>query len=629
MDAATETTNRERQTAARSELTNRTARWSRLLLRAAAVVAAWGLAVSITGGFVIEYGPLRLSSRNSRNSFLIAIIISIIAIGLASTEDRRRWFSPVRRVFERGADWINALSRLSGWVAAALALGFAVFGMRAGSIDAGGSDVLGYVSQAELWLAGSLRVDQPLVHELRWTNTIEALTPLGYKPGYDGVSSVPAYPPGLPLTMAAFQWVGGRDAVYLVVPLLGGLLVWSAYKLGTEIGGSGVGLATAALTATAPAVIFQLMLPMSDVPVAAWWALALWLLLVERPLVAFAAGIAAGLAVLTRPNHVFYVPIPAAYLLWLTLRERTLTGSPARRLLAFVAGVVPACLAVAAIDAWVYGSPLASGNGRLSEFYSVSTVIPNLGHYLSWMTESNTPAFFAALFAPFLTTVAMRVNHRAVSKATVVMLLAFGVAVLASYLIFFVFEDWWYLRYLLAAYPPLFALTSLTSLTVLRRFVPRYAAAVMIVIVLLLAWHGFYYARARGAFAFRAGEHKYSAVGNYVARKFPKNAVFICMQYSGSLRYYSGHTTIRWDWIEPRELDRVIADLERLNYKPYILLEQDEAGAFRKRYAGASRIAGLDWRPVAILQHSSPARIYDPHDAANPDAPLRQIEIFY
>jgi 4-amino-4-deoxy-L-arabinose transferase-like glycosyltransferase len=440
------------------------------------------------------------------------------------------------------------------------------------------------------------------------------------------VSSVPAYPPGLPLMMAGFQWAAGRDAVYFVVPLLGGLLVWSAFQLGRTVGGSGVGLATAVLTATAPAVLFQLMLPMSDVPVAAWWALALWLLLVERPLAAFAAGLAAGLAVLTRPNHVFYVLVPALYLLWLALREST--SVPLRRLVAFVAGVVPACLAVAAINTWVYGSPLTSGSGRLSEFYSIGTVIPNLQRYLSWMVESNTPVFLAAFLAPFLTTMAARVNHRVAPRSVLVMLLAFGAYVFASYLIFFVFEDWWYLRYVLAAYPPLFALTSLTSLTLLRRFVPRYATVAMVALLVALGWRGYHYARDRGAYAFRAGEHKYSAVGNYVARTFPKNAVFICFQYSGSIHYYSGRMTVRYDWIPPYELDGVFADLERLGYEPYILLDTAEEDEFRKRYAGTARVVALDRPPLATLLHTSPASIFAASVAENPAARFRVPDVF-
>ena len=40
------------------------------------------------------------------------------------------------------------------------------------------------------------------------------------------------YAPGLPMQMALFESLGGRDAVFYVMPLLAGVAVWATYALG-------------------------------------------------------------------------------------------------------------------------------------------------------------------------------------------------------------------------------------------------------------------------------------------------------------------------------------------------------------------------------------------------------------
>jgi 4-amino-4-deoxy-L-arabinose transferase-like glycosyltransferase len=91
------------------------------------------------------------------------------------------------------------------------------------------------------------------------------------------------YPPGLPLVFALFQRLGGRPAVFYAVPVLGALAVWATYLLGSFIGGREAGAMAAVLLATSPVLLFQDLVAMSDVPVAAWWALQLVCLTSRRP----------------------------------------------------------------------------------------------------------------------------------------------------------------------------------------------------------------------------------------------------------------------------------------------------------------------------------------------------------
>ena len=52
-------------------------------------------------------------------------------------------------------------------------------------------------------------------------------------------------------------------------------------------------------------------------------------------------------------------------------------------------------------------------------------------------------------------------------------------------------------------------------------------------------------------------------VGQFVVDRLPPNAILISMQHSGSLRYYAGRPTLRYDWLTrewwPRALDVLAA----------------------------------------------------------------------
>ena len=83
---------------------------------------------------------------------------------------------------EREADgrWLLHWTAKLGPFAVAAAMVLALFvGLRYGSYAAAGSDSYGYVSQARLWLAGTLRVEQPFVEQLPWANRDWMFTPLG------------------------------------------------------------------------------------------------------------------------------------------------------------------------------------------------------------------------------------------------------------------------------------------------------------------------------------------------------------------------------------------------------------------------------------------------------------------
>jgi len=161
-------------------------------------------------------------------------------------------------------------------------------GLRWGTFAVGGSDSYCYVHQAQGWSTGRLQVIEPLALEAPWPDAPRTFAPAGHVPSPTVAgAAVPMCPAGLSIAMAPFtlldNFLARRPiALFLVVPLFGALLVWSVYVLGSRFARR-VGLASALLVACSPAFLFQLVQPMSDVPAAALWVLALACATGSRP----------------------------------------------------------------------------------------------------------------------------------------------------------------------------------------------------------------------------------------------------------------------------------------------------------------------------------------------------------
>lgn len=562
----------------------------------AVAAACWSLVTVITGGVAIPY----FSSRNPRNPSLAAALLFVTAWAVA--EPGRRGFliagdlraigaavmsliAWLWRAWTRATDRLTALPPLvAPMVVYAIAVAVIATSIRHSQFVAAGSDAWGYLSQARMWATGTLRQPQPLMVELTDVLPREALTPLAYRPSPTGSTIVPITSPGLPLLMAAGEVVAGERAVFAVVPLLAAVAVWATWLLGSTLGSRWTGVAAAALLATSPAFLFQLTsAPMSDIPAAAFWALSLAAALHRGRWAALASGTAAGAAILVRANLLPVTIVPAA----LVALDRT---SARRNLLLFGAGTIPAAAFIAALYAYWYGSPLSSGYGSLGQLYATANFIPNLTRYSRWLVESQTPVILLAVAAPLL------VAHRGAAAA----LLAFTLAVVACYVFYTPFDAWWFLRFLLPAYPALAALTA-AAIIAAAMWLPRPLRALAVLVVLfVVANRTIGYASARATFD-SGGEQKYAITGRYVAEHLPGNAVIVCELYSGSIRYYSDRTTIRFPLIASDHVDRAMAELHRLGYQPYLVVEDWEEDLFRRQFAGRRVLDSLASRPQTEL----------------------------
>ncbi len=490
-------------------------------------------------------------------------------------------------------------SRPAGLAVTAGALLLTAFvGIRWGAFAIGGSDSHCYAGQARMLVEGRVSLAPPLVPPVPWPNAGATFAPSGFTPGpgADG-ASVPLCPAGLSIAMAAAVRIAGDAALFAVVPLMGLLAVWCTWLLGRRLAGPGVGAASALLLACSPTFLYQLVQPMSDVPAAALWTAALATALGTEPRArataarGLAVGLLTGAAIMMRPNLAPLAAIPLA-LVW-TSRSAALAAA---------GGVTPGVAAVALLQAAIYGSPLRTGYGDLSQLFSLAHITTNIVNYPAWLAFAHTPVLALGLLAPFVAA------RRTVAWA----LLAFVAGVFAAYLPYVPFTDWWYTRFVLPALPVLIILTMTLCERAASRLPSRAGLAALAVVTVALGAYWLGRADELAVFRLRALEQKYVELGRLAASRLPRNAIVLAAQPAGSVRYYARLPTLSWDAIDPAWLDRVIAECRARGLEPYLAVEAWEREAFRSRFRGRSPAADLDWPPRAAL--GNVIFVYDPAD---------------
>ena len=494
------------------------------------------------------------------------------------------------------------------WIAATAALAAATTGFVWGTHVAGGSDSYCYLSQAELFAAGHIVNVQAIAAIAPWERGAEAFAPVGHVAAFSPRgATVPMCPPGYPMLMALVRTIGGRAAMFAVVPLLGALAVWATFVLGRRVAGPAAGAVAAVLLAASPPFLYQVVQPMTDVPAAAFWAVAL-VAVTDRRFTsstrgAVLGGMATGAALLIRPN---LVPVAAVAALAVFIDRPLLWRNVLRTWVAFGAGILPFVLIVATLQNAMYGGPFKSGYGDLDFLFKIDHVWPNLSRYPVWLLQTETPIVLCALASPWL------VSNTTLRRQRL-WLLGFVAAVFACYIPYQVFEAWWYLRFLLPAYPALLALTAAVFATVLPRVsMPRRAlgAAVVGLWMIFMVKESI----ARGAFGLWNFERRFRLAGDYVASYLPLDAAVVTAQESGSVRFYAGRLTLTWRELPPGTLERALEFLRAKGYRPYLLLETWEQPDFVSRFKGETPLGSLGWPPIADINHE--ARIYDFDDYA-------------
>lgn len=541
-------------------------------------LAAWAM---VSGGFRTHLGGIPLSVRGEFRPALAAVVLGIAALHLLGAWQWTIWGRAARR-----------LPLAPPLLAAAVSAAVLVTGVIYGTKSAGGSDVYGYVSQATLWLKGTLVLRQDFIGSIPWPNAAWSFSPLGYRPADFEHTIMPTYAPGTALLMALLQAIVGSCGPFLVGPICAAVLVMLTYRLGVRVSDPAVGLIAACCVATSPTVIFMANWPMSDVPSATFWTASL--LAAARGGSAFAllSGASAGIAIAIRPNLAPLATVPAAMLFWYRsadLRRRI------RGTVEFAVACAPFVLFVAWLFNHLYGSPLRSGYGDLSDLYAWSNVRSNLTLYARWFAETQGPLAFLGFAAPV--TLLWTRGEPARLRLS---LIAFLLLLVAMYLVYAPFDYWTYLRFLLPAFPVAFILATdfVSAASAHFGYVARGVALLLFTVG--AAGYGASQADGRNVLALGASEQKFADVGRYAGSALPENAVVFAQQHGGNVRFYGNRLTLRFDILDPDWLDRSLEHLRQAGYVPYFLLEEWEVPQFRERFAGQQAVALLERQPMAV-----------------------------
>lgn len=581
------------------------------------LVLLWAALLFVFHGFDVRIGPFRITAHDHWRPLIAGALLVFAArlLGARIRDDGWRLARAAVAPITAMAAGLRRRRSTDAAVAAILAAAVFAVGVMFGAKVASGSDSWGYLSQAELWRAGDLSPDQPFVVDMPWPNAPLTFAPLGYRPDERaGRTSrlVPVYAPGLPMLLAAAKTIGGQGAMFLVVPAFGALLVLATYGLGARLVSSGAGLAAAWLIATSPVVLFWVVMTMTDVPVAALWAAAMLAVLGGGRWRAGLGGALAGLAMLVRPNLA-----PLALGLVALAIVQSSQGAGLRRLgaaVSFGMGCLPGTLVVAAFNTRLYGSPARSGYGDLTDYLAWAHVVPNLRRYAGWLIESHTALAAVGLLALF---VPWRRIWPAESRQAVAVMAAMTTAVWGFYACYLVFDDWWYLRFLLPSLP----FVAIGACAVLRAAARSSGRMVLPAAALIVVVGGLQVRRAatHGAFDIWEGERRYLEAARIVERLTAPRSVILSMQHSGSIRYYAGRVTLVHDQLAPTAIDPAIAHLSARGVHVYLLVEDWELPRFDQRFSGTAAAAATRRPPLAIYRHEGTLFLFDLSAPTGPD----------
>jgi len=566
--------------------------------------------IAITGGFVIDAGPLYLSAHR----LLSPLVIAAAAYLLAARQGHTAIVAADAALFEFVHRHALAIAIVLAAVAAGVGIAFNTYVVAA-------SDPSAYISQARLITKGDLVVPVPLASQVSWPMPEMSFAPLGYRPGPQPAEIVPTYPPGLPLFMAIALLVAGENGPFFVGPLFAALSVLGAYWLATRLHSRSAGVIAAALMTFTPLLLSQVVQSMSDIPATAVWTLALVAALAARPIV---AGVLSGLAIPIRPSLLPLAAIVALVLVMWSNQGFTSRRAAFMTLSKFAAATAPAIAVLAWIQWSLYGDPFASGHGTFAQMFSIRNVIPNIREYAIRVLTGEAPALVLIAASVVAFVVGRRVpaglegetRPTAVTAVPSVRIAALvAIPVLACYLAYGVFTDWAYLRFLLPIWPAACAAAGAVVVNARLHISPAIRTQVLLVALTAVCARNVLTAAHEGSFTLWKDALRYGTAGRYLDAVLPENAVIVASEHSGSASYYTGRPILRWD--SDISFDEALGELTRLGRRPVIVLESWEEPLLRKKYP-ASAIARLDWPARADFGLVTRVRFFDPADRERP-----------
>ena len=488
------------------------------------------------------------------HTFILGCLVLWAPHTLALLEQCRAWAARsaarMLQLLTRGSS-IRRAAAIVPWFHVAVAAGVAAYAlvlwMHVGGY-ASGSDQSGYLNSARLLAEGRISTPMRAVPTLPPDKMPRSTyMPLGFRIADDN-TLVPTYPVGLPLMVMAIaqltDWESAAGFTMVLHALLGlALIFWLARECGLS---SHTSALAALLLATCPLYIYMSLTLMSDVPALVWTTAAVLLAWRSREDARWAvlAGAALSLAVLTRPTNILaFAPVAVCL------------GVSPRRWLWLSAAGAPGAVMLVRYNIAAYGTAVTTGYGDAGTLFALGNVGPSLWNYVQWLPVVLTPVGLLALGLPALV-------RRAPRLVTVLLLW------IATYFVFYTFyyhthETWWYLRFLLPAFPPLIVGSLWVGRTLHERWSPklRFAASIggapaSLILAALVLWHNVGWNQQLNVLDMGRGAKRYRQAAEWTTAHLPPDAAIMAMEVSGAFLYYTNFPIVRYDFLE-RDRDAV------------------------------------------------------------------------
>jgi hypothetical protein len=498
--------------------------------------------------------------------------------------------------------------RIAAALAVALVVGLTI---RFNTFAPWATDAGAYVAAGHQWATGNLFVPAEFTFGSPWGADPLVEAPYGFVPGPTKGTLTSQYPLGFPLLIAAAIKLGGPLAPYLVAPVTAGALAWCAFLLGSYLSTPRAGALAALMIAATPVTVNHVVVPMSDVPAAAFWAVA-WVMSLRPGMgAATAAGTAAACAVMIRPN---LAPLAVVIAAAVAAGEQSAWPRRLTRVLMFalVGSIGPALVLWS--QAELYGHALQSGyRVPLESFFDSARIPDNARRYPRLLVELHSGVAFIGLLVVPLVLARARLGPQHY-RAAVVTASAVGIVAVnyALYLPYLDAGDVSWLRFMLPAMLTLLVLLAgaldRVALWLARRWRwigPIALLPALYVVVLPL-----------GDLQPPGGSLRLQLMGRYLREALPTNAVILTITHGAALLSATGRPVIRLDMINPDTLGEVVADLQRRRHRPVYVLDTVVEGATFSNAFRAAELSRLVWPARAQFTSATSILYYDLQDRA-------------
>jgi hypothetical protein len=411
----------------------------------------------------------------------------------------------------------------------------------------GGADTAGYINSARVLTEGKLTRSIHLVPELG-TESGRYCVPLGFTQMENSDIMAPAYPVGLPALLALFGMIAGWHWGPLLLYVGGVMLtLFFCYASSRELGVAPIwAILGAAMFACSPLLIWSAEHLMSDGVAATWNAAAFYAALRSRRSYNAAAccGAAFMLAVTIRPTNIFILP------------ALIVVTCDWKKLAAGCLGGLPLAILLAGYNKILWGEPWKTGYDGFHKMFEWASLGPTLVFYAKWIPDLLPIGALGLICLPFL---AWRSDRRELLG-----LLLWSFALLGFYAFYPLTRlDWWWLRYVLPAFPALVILGTL-GIDRLASFTDRNGrpliagslSAALVLVSFGLSVRDWEVLHVPGA---ARSCDAYMTVADWVKKNTPENAIISTLHLGGTLLFDDERIVIRWDQIRPAEWTTVVA----------------------------------------------------------------------